>query len=133
MGEIIIRSAKLEDARGIQLVTANDLGIEYPPDKTAERLQNVLLTPFNWPIVAELDGEIVGFLHLTDYICTYSDPILEIKMLAVAEKTRRRGVGSALVRRAEEIGRENGYTGIRLVSGESRTARTNSMNRVDLP
>jgi aminoglycoside 6'-N-acetyltransferase I len=63
--------------------------------------------------VAEADGKIVGMLELSlrPYVdgCD-SSPVPFIEAWYVAEDARRTGIGGALVKAAEEWGRENGYT-----------------------
>ena len=66
------------------------------------------------------DGHIAGVIHVEKYNVLYFPTMANILGLAVAADFRRQGIGSALLKRAEEWARENGAISMRLNSGESR-------------
>ena len=67
------------------------------------------------------NGEIVGILSLTVYrVPTGIRSIIED--VVVDQKMRRRGIGEALVRRAIELAREAGASGVALTSNPQREA-----------
>ena len=70
------------------------------------------------PLVAEMDGEVVGYVtpELQRRVGNYVRPMLRLHIhdVAVAEKARRRGVGRALFREAERLGRSLGASRIQL-------------------
>ena len=66
------------------------------------------------------DGHIAGVIHVEKYNVLYFPTMANILGLAVAADYRRQGIGSALLKRAEEWARENGACSMRLNSGESR-------------
>ena len=78
------------------------------------------LTPeiFDFWFVAELDGEVVGYVtpELQRRVGNYVRPMLRLHIhdVAVAEKVRRHGVGRALFREAERLGRSLGASRIQL-------------------
>jgi len=70
---------------------------------------NNLLTNHQYPLVAEVDGKIVGELEL---ILGFDSGILHdtafIDVMVVHKQYRRRGVGRALLKKAKDIGLEKG-------------------------
>lgn len=75
--------------------------------------------------VAELEGAVVGFacLRVTRSIC-YEFALAELTELYVEESFRRRGVGRALIERAERIAQEQGAESLMLLTGgENLTAQ----------
>ncbi len=66
------------------------------------------------------DGHIAGIIHVEKYNVLYFPTMANILGLAVAADYRRQGIGSALLKRAEEWARKNGACSMRLNSGESR-------------
>ncbi|MCR5285853.1 MAG: GNAT family N-acetyltransferase [Treponema sp.] len=63
---------------------------------------------------------IAGVIHVEKYNVLYFPTMANILGLAVAADYRRHGIGSALLKRAEEWAHENGAYSMRLNSGESR-------------
>ena len=70
-------------------------------------------TPDNSPRIA-------GVIHVEKYNVLYFPTMANILGLAVAADYRRQGIGSALLKRAEEWAHENEACSMRLNSGESR-------------
>jgi len=96
------------------------MGYDYPQDKTAKQLEKLLKSGRDKILVAELDGQVVGYLHLVDYDLLYAGPMKNIMGIAVDPEFRRRGIGKALLEAGEDWARTDGAEGIRLVSGENR-------------
>jgi GNAT superfamily N-acetyltransferase len=73
-------------------------------------------------LVAEFDGRVVGFVDM-EYRTrlNFERPQAWIPDLVVGEVDRSRGVGSALLARAEELARERGCWGMSLESATWRT------------
>ena len=65
-------------------------------------------------------SRIAGVIHVEKYNVLYFPTMANILGLAVAADYRRQGIGSALLKRAEEWAHENGAYSMRLNSGESR-------------
>lgn len=63
---------------------------------------------------------IAGVIHVEKYNVLYFPTMANILGIAVSADFRRQGIGSALLKRAEEWARENGASSMRLNSGESR-------------
>ncbi len=71
-------------------------------------------------IVTEHDSKVIGYIHLSDYECTYFDSLKNILTLVVDKNYHRNGIGRKLIERAEDWAKENNSKGIRLISGEER-------------
>ncbi len=65
-------------------------------------------------------SHIAGVIHVEKYNVLYFPTMANILGIAVAADFRRQGIGSALLKHAEEWARENGASSMRLNSGESR-------------
>lgn len=115
-----IRDAVLEDAAALCRLDCVSMGYDYPEDKTAVQLKKLLHSGRDKILVAETDGQVVGYLHLVDYELLYAGPMKNIMGIAVDPEHRRMGIGRALLEAGEEWARSDGAEGIRLVSGESR-------------
>jgi len=77
----------------------------------------LLRNPATGIILAESDGQIIGFLDFTFRITLfYRGRAMIIEDLIIDEKYRRRGIGTKLVRFAEEIAEKNGCYAIELNS-----------------
>jgi GNAT superfamily N-acetyltransferase len=72
-------------------------------------------------MVAEAGGEVVGFCDLEFRVrLNFAAPQGWIPDLVVSERSRSRGVGSALLARAEELAQERGCWGLSLESATWR-------------
>lgn len=115
-----IRDAALRDAPALYRLDCVSMGYDYPEEKTAAQLEKLLSSCRDKILVAEADGQVVGYLHLVDYDLLYAGPMKNIMGIAVDPEHRRMGIGRALLEAGEEWARADGAEGIRLVSGESR-------------
>lgn len=118
--KVNIRDAAVTDAPVLAKLNREEMGYEYPMDKTEEKLRTLLTDSRNKILVAEVDGEVVGYLHLEDYDLLYAPHMKNILGIAVAGSCRRQGVGKALLTAGESWARETGAVMVRLVSGENR-------------
>lgn len=117
---IVIRDCALDDAQALWRLNRDAFGYDYPPDKTALRLSQLLKDPTQRLFVAERVGQVVGYIHGGDYQCCYSDPLKNILAIAVDEAVRGEGAGRLLLAAVEDWARATGCAGVRLVSGENR-------------
>lgn len=121
MADIIIRDARLEDAFMLAKLNREEMGYEYPVDETRRKLEALLAGDRDKILVAEIDGMVVGYVHLNGYDVLYADHMKNIMGIAVSLACRRMGIGGKLLTAAEAWAKEDGADGVRLVSGESRT------------
>lgn len=121
MDDVLIRDAVCADAEAIFHLNTVSMGYDYPAHKTRRALEQLLASGKDKILVAEQNSAVVGYLHLNDYDLLYSDHMKNIMGIAVDPDCRRMGIGRKLLEAGESWAREQGATGIRLVSGEKRT------------
>ncbi|WP_199715029.1 GNAT family N-acetyltransferase [Acutalibacter sp. 1XD8-33] len=118
--ELLIRDAVPGDAPALTRLNAVAMGYDYPEDRTRRKLEKLLESGRDKILVAEREGQVVGYLHLVDYDVLYADHMKNIMGIAVDPGCRRQGIGRALLEAGETWAKEQDADGIRLVSGESR-------------
>jgi len=118
--ELTIRAARDNDAEAIYLLNKYAFGYDYPLEKTRIRLHTILTTKRDKIYVALLNSRVVGYVHSSDYECIYNESLKNILALAVDEAQRGRGIGRALLQTVENWAKEDGSSGVRLVSGFNR-------------
>ncbi|MDE7326962.1 MAG: GNAT family N-acetyltransferase [Lachnospiraceae bacterium] len=116
-----IRECKAEDSGFIYELNRDWMGYDYPPDKTREKLCELMARRENKILVAEESGRVVGYIHAASYDTTYSPHMKNIMGIAVSSGFQRQGIGRALLAHVEEWARQDGAAGVRLVSGSART------------
>ncbi len=117
---MIIKDCCANDYIKIHEINKLSLGYDYPLDKTKEKLANVLKKPTDKIFVAYVDDDIVGYIHGSEYECTYSDTLINLMALAVDKNFHGKGVGKALILAVEQWAKERGCCGIRVISGIER-------------
>lgn len=116
-----VRDAVLADAPALTRLSREELGYDYPEEELRANLEDVLSDSRNRVLVAESDGEVLGYLHLADYRLLYMPPLKRILGIAVFSAHHREGIGKALLEAGEAWAREEGAAGVVLTSGETRT------------
>jgi GNAT superfamily N-acetyltransferase len=111
----IIRSARSEDAAALAPL-ASQLGYPSTTEDIASRLALILHDPAQLVAVAEVSGQVVGWIHAALYLTLESGAAVELRGLVVDEKHRGTGLGRALTERVEEWTRERGARIVRLRS-----------------
>ena len=101
---LCVREAVSQDFHSICELMKNELG--YPDLDEADALKRLeyFSGSDDWEtFVAVLDDEIVGFIGVKRILAyNIKGYNAEIMALAVSEKTRQHGIGTALIRKAEE-------------------------------
>ena len=115
-----IREAVITDAEDIYYINKTSLGYDYDFEKQKAKIEVVLNDKTQVIFVAECDNKVVGYIHLVNYDVIYADNFKNCLGLAVDNDYKRIGIGSALLKQAENWAKENGATGIRLCSGIER-------------
>lgn len=118
--KITIRECALKDCESIYLLNKNDLGYDFPIEKTAKRLEMILGSNKDKIFVAEYGGKVIGYIHACDYDVIYGPSMKNILGLAVDSHYRKLGAGKALLTAAENWAKETGSAGVRLCSGAQR-------------
>jgi GNAT superfamily N-acetyltransferase len=95
----------------------------YPSSSAAvgARLERLGRLEQGLVLVAEEGGRLQGWVHVLAFHSLSSDPCALVAGLVVRAGARRRGIGRALLERAEGWAREQGLHAVRLRSGEARS------------
>lgn len=114
--DIVVRPATVTNVAAIKAVLADTFETTWRPHVTAASAERYLSNDrgghyvdanIDAFVVAELDGDIVGMVHRkADFI----------DALHVLQRCQRMGVGHALMDRAEQEAREDGFASVRLES-----------------
>jgi GNAT superfamily N-acetyltransferase len=114
------RTARLDDAAPVAEL-AGQLGHPVTPGDIQSRLEVCLGDEDHLLLVAEShDGQIVGWLHATVSRSLVDEPTCQIAGLVVDEKSRRNGIGRALMQHAEAWAARRGLKWISLRSNVLR-------------
>ena len=116
-----VREAQPADFRQIYIINRDDLGYDYPPEKTERKLSALIKSPSDRVFVAVSGERVIGYVHASDYDVIYADHMKDIMGIAVAAEYRGTGVGKALLESVEHWAKATGAAGIRVNSGSSRT------------
>ena len=116
---ITVRSATADDAERIASLFTDE-GYPAGPSDIVSRLER-FASPHSRVIVAELDGEVLGFIaiHALPRF-EHDDRIIRVLALVVDAGVRERGVGHLLMTEAENIGRDLGAAFIEVTAGHHR-------------
>ncbi|RBP85563.1 N-acetyltransferase [Marinomonas rhizomae] len=97
------RLASLQDANAIANI-ASSLGYQNADsdDLAILRLERLLLSNYDKVWVAELNGQLIGWLHAQHAFRAASADFIEILGLSVSDQARLNGAGRALVEKARE-------------------------------
>lgn len=120
MINVTIREFTLDDAEEIYLLNKNGLSYDYPIEKTKQKLSIIKSLSTNKIFVATIDNQVVGYIHASEYECSYSDSLKNILALVVNENYRKQGVGKKLMLAVENWAVNTNSIGVRLVSGFNR-------------
>ncbi len=120
--ELVIREAVETDSAPIAGLLG-ELGYPNEAPFVTGRLQLVAASAADRVLVAERDGEAVGFvsLHLIPLFHQQGN-LCRITAIAVRGTARRQGIGRRLLAAAEKLARGNDAIRIEITSGEHRPA-----------
>lgn len=116
-----IRPCAITDTPAIHDLNTREMGYDYPADLTKQKIEKVLASDKDKIFVAVLDGHVIGYVHANDYDVLYAPPMKNIMGIAVARRFQQQGVGKALLAAVEKWAQDTGASGVRLVSGSTRT------------
>jgi GNAT superfamily N-acetyltransferase len=116
---ITLRNATADDADRIASLFTDE-GYPAGPSDIVSRLER-FGSPHSRVIVAELDGEVLGFIaiHALPRF-EHDDRIVRVLALVVDAGVRERGVGHLLMAEAENVGRELGAAFTEVTAGHHR-------------
>lgn len=116
-----IRPATLTDTPAIVTLNKISLGYNFPFEATRERVKKILSSPFTKLLVADMNGETVGYVLAVEYPTTYGVESKNVSSLAVLPNFQGRGIGKKLMEAIELWAKETGAQAIRLSSQVKRT------------
>lgn len=96
------------------------MGYDFSAEKTAENLKISLEKDYEAVFVAQEEDRILGYIHIAEYGLLFAEKGVNVLGIAVAPEYVCKGIGRALMNKAEEWASERGAAYVRLVSGESR-------------
>ena len=113
----IIRIATTNDTSALARLNASFNETSDPAEALAIRLVDPRRVDI--PLLAEVDGQAVGFacLRVVPNLF-YAEMYAELTELYIEPDFRRRGLGRALVTYAEELARERGAKGLKILTGD---------------
>ncbi|MCL2486893.1 MAG: GNAT family N-acetyltransferase [Oscillospiraceae bacterium] len=119
MMDVLIRRATTGDYKFISALSLA-LGYEFPEDRVKERIRDISERTADIILVADVGGEVVGYIHASPYELMFSEPVINIAGFVVDQNHRGRGIGRRLMTELERTAREHNFTGIRLTSAMHR-------------
>ena len=116
---LVVRSATLEDSPALASL-AGQLGYPTSPEKVRERLPRYIGATDARVIVAEHEGQVIGWTSIEVFDHFYLDKCAEISGFVVDERFRGQGVGHALMQEAERWTAAHGLDTLRLKTNVMR-------------
>jgi predicted N-acetyltransferase YhbS len=122
MKEICIREIKYNDYNDIYLLNHefNPNRSTYSAEKVKERIQYIIENSKDIIFVCENFNEVIGYIHGSPYELLFSDSLINVLCFVVKEKYRNNGVGSKLIDKLECWAKDNGFSGIKLLTHPNR-------------
>ena len=118
---MIYRKYESGDISAIRDILENDLGYNCKLDKLNDRIDEMLKRG-NYQIFVACDGDkVVGYIGCVNYLAfELENEGMKIIALAVSKKYRRKGIGTQLLKTAEQWAKENNVEVVLLNSGLPR-------------
>ena len=118
---MIISEYKDKHLPGIYELLKNELGKNVSVETLEKRIDKMMTDDDYKIFVAEIDNETVGFIGIHLGLAFEIDgKVMRIIALAVKEEYQNNGIGTALVKTAEEYAQNNGVAVIGVNSGLQR-------------
>ncbi|PGZ89000.1 GNAT family N-acetyltransferase [Bacillus sp. AFS029533] len=117
--EIKYRIASTNDSSEIARLSGQ-LGYNVEKDEVIERLNKIINQNDHVVIVAEIESQLIGWIHAHGRYLIESPPYVEIGGLIVDSTYRGQKIGKLLVERCEEWSKLSGFKEIRVRTNETR-------------
>jgi GNAT superfamily N-acetyltransferase len=118
-GDCTIRGATVSDAAALARL-ATQLGYPTTDAEARQRATAILDRLEHRVLVAEIGGEVVGWIHVAPSVTLESDPSAEAAGLVVDAAFRGCGIGARLIAEAEAWAAGRGYRLMRVRSNVKR-------------
>lgn len=115
-GRNVIRKMQMKDASAVSRICTEAMGYPAQEDQVRQRIAELESDPAYFLVVAEQDGEAVGFLQAQKYDVLYAGRGWNIISLAVAPERQKTGLGRQLLEALEVHAANTGSDFIRLNS-----------------
>ncbi len=117
--QTVIRDMTRDDLDAV-LPLFDQLGYDVPREELATRFEAVSGSDAHRLLVAVREKRVAGFLHMFARPALEKPPEAIVQAMAVDRRSRRRGVGRALMAAAEAWARTQGFTSLALSSQVQR-------------
>lgn len=117
---INIRRAMISDAEAIFTLCQTELGFHYTREQVEANVRRLIGDSTNLLMVAEQNGEVVGFVHAHNHDPIYAPPMKNVVAMAVREDQQKHGLGHILINAVEDWALQTGACAVRLNCGEYR-------------
>ncbi|HEX2833390.1 MAG TPA: GNAT family N-acetyltransferase [Thermoanaerobaculia bacterium] len=119
MPDVMVRNATLDDAAALAML-AGELGYPSTETEMRARLARVSASAGDAVLVATVESETAGWMHLAEVLSIETGSYVEIRGLVVHAPLRSHGIGARLVAAAEEWARARGLARMRVRSNVVR-------------
>jgi ribosomal protein S18 acetylase RimI-like enzyme len=118
---VLVRDVREGDAAALSQLLTEFTQLTTTPEQIHQRLDRS--QGIEYPILAEIDGRVVGFasLRLLNYLGE-DTPYAELSELFVSEEFRRRGIGRALLAEVEVRARAAGASNLVILTASDNEA-----------
>ncbi|TNJ63363.1 GNAT family N-acetyltransferase [Paenibacillus hemerocallicola] len=96
------------------------LGSYFSEEKVKAKIDTIMKKTKDIIFVYEQNNEVIGYIHGTPYELLFSDSLINVMGFVVRESYRKQGIGGILIERLERWGKDNGFSGMKLLSHPSR-------------
>ena len=118
---MIYRKYESGDISAIRDILENDLGYNCELDSLKKRVDEMMKRGNYQIFVAEDDNKVVGYIGCVNYLAfELENEGMKIIALAVSKEYRRKGIGTQLLKTAEQWAKENNVEVVLLNSGLPR-------------
>ena len=118
---LTIREMKSEDLEAVLALAKVELGYLCDEEVGREQMRKIFEKEDHKIFVAEVEEQVVGFIHGEAYQVIFAPTYTNILGLAVDRRFHKQGIGSALLKKVESWGIKNGAYAMRLNSDMKRT------------
>ena len=117
--DVVIRMVEPKDAAEVCRICCEDLGYQCDKSLVKERILTLDVSR-EAVFIALVNDEVAGYVHVEKYNTLYFETMANILGTAVSSRYRKRGIGRALIERAEKWAEQNEIYLMRLNPGSNR-------------